>query len=120
MNGNKILADTNIVLYLLSGRKIDYLFNKQIVVSFITELELLSYPSLTPAEEQTIINFLQKVKIIDIDAKIKQKTIELGRKYKFKLPDAIICATALAYNLPLITNDRQLQKMEEVEIVKWN
>jgi len=45
MSGNSFLIDTNIILYVLNGnkglaKKID---NKEIYVSFITELELLGY-----------------------------------------------------------------------------
>jgi predicted nucleic acid-binding protein len=43
MNGNKYLADTNILLYLIAGNSgvIDYL-NDQFYISEITEIELLA------------------------------------------------------------------------------
>lgn len=42
MNGNNLLVDTNIVIYLLSGDKTiaDLLDKKKIYISFITEIEL--------------------------------------------------------------------------------
>lgn len=61
MNGVKqdlILLDTNIVLYFLGGRLIHPLPPAQYLISVITEMELLSYPSLTSDEEARIINFL--------------------------------------------------------------
>ena len=41
MNGNNILLDSNIVLYLLNGEKtlIPLLEEKQLYVSFITQIE---------------------------------------------------------------------------------
>ena len=43
MNGNNILLDTNIVLYLLNGEEtlIPLLEEKNLFLSFITQLELL-------------------------------------------------------------------------------
>ena len=52
MNGNSLLVDTNIILYLLGGDKtiIPILENKNLFISFISELELLSYINLTNKE----------------------------------------------------------------------
>ena len=46
MSGNKLVLDTNIVLYLLAGDKTvaEFLQDKQGYVSVITELELIGYP----------------------------------------------------------------------------
>lgn len=54
MSGNKLLVDTNVVLYLLSGDKTvaELLDKKQIYLSFISELELLGYPGITSTEIQ--------------------------------------------------------------------
>lgn len=45
MNGNKLLLDTNIILYLLNGDNtlVDILQGKTPYISFITELELFSF-----------------------------------------------------------------------------
>ena len=48
MNGSRIFVDTNILLYFLNGdvEVIDMISDKDIFISFITELELLSFPKL--------------------------------------------------------------------------
>ncbi len=71
MSGNRFLLDTNILLYLI-GKKIpvDALPEGEFSVSFITELEVLSYPSITPQEEQKLKRFLQDIPVIDITAEI--------------------------------------------------
>ena len=53
MNGNSVLLDTNIILYLLEGDKIlsDLLFNKKLYISFISQLELLGYVDITPRDQ---------------------------------------------------------------------
>lgn len=60
MNGNEFLLDTNIVLYLLEGDKTigNFLNNKTIYLSFITEMELKSFPGLEASQEIIIDEFL--------------------------------------------------------------
>ncbi len=115
MNGNSILADTNILIYLLQGNKAvtDYLDGKDVYISFVTELELLSFPQLTTDELKKINQLLSSVKIIDINTSIKKSTIELRSKHKFKLPDSIVLATAGFLNIIAVTADKQLLKAEK-------
>ena len=49
MNGNNLLIDTNIALYLFDGNKEieDILQDKNVYFSFVNELELLSYNTLS-------------------------------------------------------------------------
>ena len=52
MNGNRFLLDTNILLYVTGNRiKIADLPEGEFFTSFITELEVLSYLSLSGQEE---------------------------------------------------------------------
>ena len=119
MSGNKLFLDTNIILYLLSGNPEinEILKGQEAVVSFITELELLSFQGIDPNEESIIIELLKNCQIIQINQDIKRITIELKRKYRLKLPDAIIAATAFYLNLPLITADKTFGKIEEVDVI---
>lgn len=66
------------------------LFGKQIFVSFITGLELLSFAHLVPASEKNIEGLLSSCTIKDVNRSIKKKTIQIRRDYKIKLPDAIL------------------------------
>jgi len=44
-------------------------------------------------------------------------TIDLRRKYKIKLPDAVIAATALYYDLILVTrNEKDFEGIKGLEI----
>ncbi len=109
-----ILLDTNIVLYFLGGRLADPLPAGQYFVSVITEIELLSYPSISADEETQIRNFLTKITVVAIEANIKELTIGLRKKYRLRLPDAIIAATAQSLNATLLTNDVTLAKLTEI------
>lgn len=121
MNGNSIFLDTNIVLYLLSGDKTiaDFLNGKTIFLSFITELELLGYKGISPEEQLKIENLLADATIIDINSMIKKTVIELRKSYKIKLPDAIVAASSHFLNLPLMTGDKDLSKLTELNILLY-
>jgi predicted nucleic acid-binding protein len=51
-----------------------------------------------------------------IDENIANKVIQLKRKNKIKLPDAIICATAIVNNATLVTNDIRLQNISNLKL----
>ena len=56
--------------------------------------------------------------MIALDDDITAKTIELRKKYKIKLPDAIIAATALVFELTLITgNIDDFKNIEGIDIL---
>lgn len=121
MSGNKLLVDTNIVLYFLKGNPDITRFFKDyhIVVSFITELELLSLSSISPDDEQTIRTFLGQIQIIDLHSDIKVKTINIRKQSKLKLPDAIIAATANSFDLPLLTADMAFSRIDDPRILLY-
>ncbi|NWG27043.1 MAG: type II toxin-antitoxin system VapC family toxin [Ignavibacteriaceae bacterium] len=119
MSGTNIVLDTNAVLYLLGGSLDPMSLPKgEYFISFITELELLSYPNLSKSEEEKIKIFFDSVDVIGLNADIKRETIHLKRKYKIKLPDAIICATALFLKASFLTFDRNFKKIKEVTLIE--
>ncbi len=81
MNGNKIFVDTNILIYFLQGDKdvISMISDKEIVISFITELELLSLPKIPDKSKKLIKELLKICLIIDINAEIKALAIEFRK-----------------------------------------
>jgi predicted nucleic acid-binding protein len=119
MSGKKkLLLDTNAVLYILSNKQNrEILRGNHLYISFVTELELLSFPAINDEEKEIINQFIKNTEIIDIDIIIKEKTIELRKRYRLKLPDAIICATALLQKCILVTNDTKLINIKEIKSV---
>lgn len=109
-----ILLDTNIVLYFLGGRLADPLPPGQYFVSVITEIELLSYPSLNPDEEVKIRDFLADITVVAVEGNIKELAITFRKNHKLRLPDAIIAATAKSLNATLLTNDIRLANLTEI------
>lgn len=117
MNGTDFLADTNAFIYLLNGNSCmtPFLKNK-LAFSVISEMELLSYSGITAEEEINIKSLLLDCKEISLTDEIKEKTIEIRKKYKTKLPDALVAASAIVNNLPLITADKGFNQIEELDL----
>ena len=116
MSGTKLLLDTNVILYLLSGDETiaDLINGKELYISFITELELLGYPELSKSEKDQLKAFIKECTIINITEQIKEKTIEIRQHHKTKLPDSIIAATSQYLNIPLITSDIGFKKIDNI------
>lgn len=119
MNGNNILLDTNIVLYLLSGDKVlaDLLFGKKLYLLFINQLELLGFKGIVRDQYTEINKFIKECIVIDINEEIKNKVIELRRTTRLKLPDIIILATAQYLNIPIITSDDDFKATGIPEVI---
>lgn len=117
MNGIDYMADTNALIYLLSGDSCmkSYLAS-YIGLSVISEIELLSFPEITSFEEQQIRSFIKDCTVLFLTENVKNKTIALRRSYKIKLPDAIIAATAIENNLQLITADKGFKQIAELDL----
>ena len=105
------VLDTNVVLYLLGGELAKPLPTGRYLASAITEIELLSYPSLTQSEESAIRDFLRDIQVIDMNSDVKDHAIRLRRNHGLKLPDAIIAATALSLDGVLLTNDQGMARV---------
>lgn len=122
MNGNDFLVDTNILIYFQNGFEgIDTILeSKNMYISFISEMELLSYPNSTKQELLATRTLLEECFIIEMNQEIKNKAIEIRSTNNIKLPDAIVAATSLLYKLPLITADKGFSKVKELDVILVN
>ncbi len=122
MSGSKLLLDTNVALYLLRGDRsaADALDGQEVFISFITRMELLSKPGMTKAEVKRVEAFLNEWPMVDMDRGIMDQAIVLRREFRLKIPDAIIAATAIFLNVPLLTADSDFEKLRErIAIVRY-
>jgi predicted nucleic acid-binding protein len=113
MSGERILADTNILIRMFSGEAevVDFLDGSDIHVSFITEIELLASTRITDAQAKRIRAFLDQCLIIGAEPEVRQYTIDFRKQTGMKLPDCIIAATAAYLNMPLVTGDKHFNKV---------
>lgn len=74
-------------------------------VSVITEIELLLWKTPTDKDVEILHDFINDTLVFELEKEIKLKTAEIRKANKIKLPDAIIAATALTYDLTLLTRN---------------
>jgi len=86
------------------------------IISFVSEIELLSWSPDEPEDLKVYQFFVSNASIIGIDDSIIKKTIQIRKAHKLKLPDAIIAATALVNNLILLAdNDKDFKRVTELQ-----
>jgi len=122
MNGIRLLCDTNTLIHLLANNTnvVDLLMGKQISISVITELELYGKQNMTLAEISVIDMLIESCFVIDLLPLIKQHVKNIKQKYRIKLPDAIIAATAVYLDIPLITFDADFEQIEDLKLILLN
>ena len=108
----KYLIDTNVIAHLfaeklpVAGKEfVKKAIDENFVISVVVEIEVLTYNEV-PEKMPLIEEFVSLATVLPLDKAVTQKAIELRRsKRKLKLADAIIAATAIIYQLTLITNN---------------
>jgi len=105
------LIDTNVWIDAIAGNLSKKAFLKISVeaewagYSVITRLELFGFPGLTEADEGKIRELLQAFEEVAVTSDIIDRAIEIRRKTKGKVPDAIIGASAVVLGCNLITRN---------------
>ena len=79
-------------------------------------MEILGYQSVENSEEKFIQELLNLFKMIYIDREIADKVVEIRKKLRIKLPDAIIAATAITNGLLLATRNVDDYKNIDVDV----
>ena len=119
--GKSFLIDTNVIIDfshgIFSEKSKDFvanILNKEPIISAITQIELLCF-SVVPPQIESFVHFTA---IIGINDSVIEKTIEIRKRYRIKLPDAIIASTALVNNLTLLTrNVADFKGIEDLSVV---
>ena len=118
MTGIDFLADTNFLIFTSQGNPIvEPFLDYNIGISFISEMELLGVFSISKVQKSNVQNIINECFVIDMNAEIKKYAIQIKQKYKIKLPDAIIAATAIQYNIPFITADADFKVVKELNLI---
>ena len=126
MNGRRFILDTNAIIFLLKGNQVllDAIKRAEWVgISVISKIEFLAFPRLSESDSRLFEKFLERVDIINLadgNKELLSNIIKIRKSYKIKLPDAIVISTAVTNNSILITADKQLKRVEEVEIVSFD
>jgi predicted nucleic acid-binding protein len=118
MNGSKYLPDTNILLYVIAGNSgVEEYVHNEFYISEITEIELLGNKGITELQLKYRNAIIQNCSIVNLSENIKQLAIHLKQNYILKIPDAIIAATSIYLNFPLITADKDFKKIKDLDLI---
>ena len=118
MSGIKVLLDTNFILGMLKSMPEVLavtasrdLLADECAYSAVTRMELLGFPGIDVAEDILIRDRLSRFAYLSITPAIEDAAIDIRRKRRVKLPDALIAATALVHGLNLLTLDAGLMAL---------
>ena len=123
-----VLCDTNIIIEIFKGNLktielIDKIGLANISISSITAMELL-YGALNKRELNKIKKNINSLKIIDFNEDISERALLLigsyAKSHNLQIPDAIIAATALFYETPLLTyNLKDFKYIKNIDIYSF-
>lgn len=103
-----MLLDSNIVISAArpGGQTLaNYLEDPDACVSIVTTIEVLGYHRMTADEERILNRYLASIPVLPLNDAIASRAIALRKQRKMGVPDAIIAATALEWDLPLVTHN---------------
>ena len=118
------MIDSNAVIDYLSGQIpengmsfMNSIINDTPIISIMTQIEVLGFNN--PTEVEVFLNeFIDASLVIPLNDDIVKATIEIRKKNKIKTPDAIIAATAIVLDYPLITrNISDFKKLDGLRII---
>lgn len=102
----KALFDTNILIDYLNGieqAEQEFARHDDLSISVITWMEVMV--GSTPDNDDTLRAWLAQFTIFPLDERISDIAVALRKKYRMRLPDAIIWATAQADRRILVTRN---------------
>ncbi len=122
--GTAYIIDSNAVIDYLMGKLpvsgmsfLNDVVDQIPFVSVITKIEVLGF-SVSSASHRLLAGFFDDAIVFGLSEEVTEKTIELRKHHKIKLPDAIIAATALVNHCTLITrNTTDFKAIHELPVI---
>ena len=119
-----MVLDSNILIGYLNGdrtliRQVDA-WRQQgqfLIISTVTLTEVLSLATLSVIKLRQYEQYLRTFQIVSPDAAIAEEAARLRRKYPISITDALIGATALLWQVPLVTRDADFERIRELELI---
>ena len=118
MRTNKYLVDTNILIYHTQGLKKAGDFINSLTarnafnISILTKIEFLGWDKHTQENFESCAKLIELANVYTLDDDIADKAVEIRRKFRIKLADSVIAATAIVHDLKLAT--RNIDDFKEI------
>ncbi|MEI6279408.1 MAG: type II toxin-antitoxin system VapC family toxin [Verrucomicrobiae bacterium] len=116
-----MLLDTNIVIHACQpgGEWLsEWTDDPAAAIASVTRIEALGFPGISREEEEAIRGFLSDSICHALDDAVIERAIRLRQIRKMGAMDAIIAATALEYDLTLVTrNADDFKHVENLKLV---
>ena len=104
-----MLLDSNILIYSITKEHqallAPYVYAVGNSVSLLTKLEVLGFHRLQDVEKSLFSEIFDRLQVLPIDEETVDAAIALRQQKSMTVGDAIIAATALRYELPLVTRN---------------
>jgi predicted nucleic acid-binding protein len=103
-----MLLDSNILIYGADGGNpsLDAILDrKDLAAASVTRIETLGYHRLSQIQRVWLETTFERMRILPLDDAVTARAITLRQEQKMDLADAIIAATALVHNMPLVTGN---------------
>ncbi len=116
--------DTNILIYHLNDclgdeaeQLLEKAFESGVYISVVTRIEVLGWTEHTIASLTNAEDLLKRINEQPLNDEIVKLCIQLRQTLPLKVPDAIIAATALYLDMPLMTrNIKDFQKIPNLKL----
>lgn len=120
-NSQEILLDSNIIIYLSKSDPgiLSIIAWKYFCISVVTDVEVFGYHGLCDEERYKLVTLCNTMEILEFDDSIRYWAKHFMNIYRLKAIDAIIVATAKIHNISLITSDKKLEKVTEVDVILY-
>ena len=118
-----MLLDSNILIYAskvspFQDKAAEFLCNPKACISAITYLEVLGYHKLVADEKAAVEAMISRIEMYPISNQIIQMATVLRQQKSMSLGDAIIAATALHYQQPIVTaNVQDFKFLEGIRLI---
>ncbi|MFQ3576789.1 MAG: type II toxin-antitoxin system VapC family toxin [Cytophagales bacterium] len=118
----RYLIDTNVIIdnfgNKLPEKAKTLIYSIELTISAVTKIEILGWKDATKEQLKPLYEFMEIVNILPINEAVIEKTIAIRQTKKIALGDAIIAATALVYDLIVISrNTSDFKNIEGLKVV---
>lgn len=116
------IIDTNVIIDNFGNKLPDnaktWLFSIDLTISDVTKIEVLGWVNATKEQLQPLYDFMEIANVLPINEAVIEKTITIRQTKKIALGDALIAATALVYDLVVISrNTADFKNIDGLKII---